>query len=143
MPPRTPAEVMMPVPEHDALTMAHIEAIRALSGQVSMLNGTVAGMAADMKATRESVLKLEAQELKTYITNVRTEAIGAVDKLREDHDADIEKVDLKADNNARALSRIQGIFLPLAALGAGILAFLGEYLANVASGIGGLPPHHP
>lgn len=144
------AQIMMPVTQHDALTQAHIQAMRAMSDQMAMLSNLVTGMSADLKETRDATLRLEAQELKSTMLSIRAEALATTQRLREehdadiaklraDHDADIEKVDGKTEANTRTLSRIQGIFLPVGIVITAILAFLAQLVASSLTG----PPHHP
>lgn len=145
------SEVMTAMPTRDALDQANLQAMRTMGDQVAMVSRLVTGMASDLKETRDAVLKLEAQELKATMLSIRTEALATVQrlreehdadiaKLREDHDTDIEKVGGKAEANARAISRIQGIFLPISIAVTALLAFFGELAAN-AMNAG--PPHHP
>lgn len=126
-------EVITAAPTREALDMAHLQAMRAMSDQLTMTNRIVGDMAKDLKETRDAVLRLEAQELKATITANRAEALAAIDKLRSDHDADIDRISQKAESNSHSIARLQGIFLPLAAVGSGLLAFLGEWIANLSA----------
>lgn len=114
-------EIMMATPTREALDASHLQAMRSMSDQQAMTNRLVGDMARDLKETRDAVLRLEAQELKSTISANRTEALVLIDKL-----------DTKVDGNTRAISRIQGYFIPIGTVGAGVLAFLGEWLANYA-----------
>lgn len=122
-------EIMMAAPTREALDAAHLQAMRSMSDQIAMLGRTVEGLARDVKETRDAALRLEAQDLKATIAANRTESQNA-----------IEKVDAKTDANTRAISRIHGLFLPLGIGATALLAFFGEWAANVLSAG---PPHSP
>lgn len=134
MPPAKPDEIITAMPTHDALAQAHILALQTMSDRIGVLTRTVEGLATDAKDTRESVIRLEAQDLKATMFEQRREALGAIDKLEGEHDQRIGKVETQGQANAHAISRIQGVFLPLGVIGAGVLAFLGELFANLAMG---------
>lgn len=120
-------EVMMSVTSHDAVVQAQTQAMRAMSDQMGLLARNVERLAGDVQATRDGVIELKAQDLKASILAVRTEAM-----------AEIEKIEGMAQTNAKAISRINGIFLPFGVLGAGLLTYIGQLLANLTSG-----GHHP
>lgn len=116
-------EIMMSMPSHDAVVQAQTQTMRAMSDQMGMLVKVVDRLASDVQITREAVIRLEAQDLRASIAAVRTETF-----------TEIEKVETMAQTNARAISRLQGIFLPLGVLGAGALTYLGQLLANLSTG---------
>ncbi|HEY2710070.1 MAG TPA: hypothetical protein VGI95_18645 [Caulobacteraceae bacterium] len=130
------AELLTAAPV-DALTPAHIQAMRAMSDHMALLSANVAALSADVKTARDGVLRLEAQDLKASIAATRAEALAAVKELRADHAEKIEQVAGLTQANRQAISRTQGMFVPLAALGGGVLAFVGELAANLFGG------HHP
>lgn len=148
MPPRAPTsavestEIITSLPSHDALIQSQIQALRSMSDQMAQMGRVVERLANDVQTTRDGVVRLEAQDLKATILALRTEALGAVDKLRVDHDADIDalrrevnadvkEVAGKAEVNSRSISFMRGVLLPLSVFGSAALTGLVTWLATV------------
>lgn len=155
MPPRRepPGEVMTNVPTSDALRQAEILAMRALTEQIAQLGRGLEALSNDMREVRDKVIKIEAQELRTAILEIRSELRETIGELRIEHDKritdvkdDLEKrVDgLEKDRteHAAAIARIRGMIIPVTALAssllAGALAFGSQLAANYLNG-GGHP----
>lgn len=110
-----------------------------------MLNRLVGDMGKDLRETRDAALELKAQDLKSLyaanraetlglIASNRTEALALIASNRTEALDCVKEVDDKAEANSRAIATIRGVFLPLGAFAAGLLGFLGQFAANLASG---------
>lgn len=127
-------ELIMAVSASDALSQAQILAMRSISDNVAILSRQIERIGDDAKITRESVVKLEAQDLKATILDVRREAMASIVDLRKEHDGRMGIVESRMTLGEVALARLRGTIVPLATLGSailgGLLAFLGNMIAN-------------
>ena len=139
------------MPSHDALIQSQIQAMRSMSDQMAQMGRTVERLANDVQTTRDGVIELKAQDLKATILSVRAEAMGAVEKLRGDHDADIsalrkdheasiKEVAGKADANSRSITWLRGFLLPVSVVASAALTGFVTWLVTF---FGAAPPHHP
>lgn len=160
MPPsRAPkADVLMSSSSDEVLRRAEILALQQLSDNVARLNNTVEKIDNRLDTVRETVTRLEAQELKASIGELKTDLLHAIGQqrqefeerlkeLREDHDARIKELRddhegrLKAAEAAQARDHtsiiwLRALFVPLSAIGGGLIVFLAQWAANVLSGVG-------
>lgn len=153
------ADVMISASSEEVLRRAEILALQNLSDNVARLNANFEKLDNRLDAVRETVTRLEAQELKASIGELKADLLQEIraqreeyderiKELREDHDVRIKELRddhglrLKAVEDAQkadrnAIARLQALFLPLTAVGGALLMFLAQWAADVLSGVGG------
>lgn len=113
-----PDEIIMPVSKPDALVHAEIEAIRALSDNLKLQSKMLEqqgrafeNMDGKVDDIRDRVIRIEEQESK---------------KRLDKHDNDITALRL-------AQARMQGVLLPLTAIGSTLLGALGAIVVAMVT----------
>src|SRR5579871_5916531 len=100
-----PLSPLSDMPPDDGLRQAEIVAMQQLNHNLAALNRSVEALGADMREVRDKVLKIEAQELKAAIVELRADLIKEVGELKGDLMGRIELVRL--DHGAR-LAGLEG-----------------------------------
>jgi hypothetical protein len=144
-----PDAALTTLPPVDAHRQAEILAMRQLSDNLAQLNKSVATLAGDMREVRDRVLRIEAQELKVAIGEVRADVVREIgglrrdlareiEAVRRDHDSRLSGLESRTGEHATSIARLKGMVIPLAsigsALGAGLLAFVSQLVANLLAG---------
>jgi uncharacterized coiled-coil protein SlyX len=124
-----PGEVFTAVQTSDALRQTEIQALRQLSDSIAVLNRTVDNLSTDVRSVRETVIKLEAQELKASINSIRIEfekilreGRAGHDKRATEHEKRMEALETRANAGEVAMARLRGVLLPLAVLGTSLMS---------------------
>lgn len=89
-------EIMMPVPKPEAVAMAEIHALRQISDALQTTNQNLTVLAADVKDVRERVIRIESQDMRGQIIELRGDLKAACIR--------IDALEATRDRQAGALS---------------------------------------
>lgn len=74
-------EFIMPVSKPDAVAEMHLHALRQISDSLSMTNSTMASLAADVKDVRERVTRMEGEDVKGDLRELKADMRAACKRI--------------------------------------------------------------